>query len=336
MDINRKTWRPFGVAAGAAAALAVGLVAAGPAGAAPRTSASVSGDTLVVNGSSASEALALRLAAGDANTLEVDFGDDGSAEHSFDRSTFSSIEVFLRSGHDQFRVDQVNGTFTDEGLTVDGGSGDDTLDGGDGVEVFFGSSGRDAVDGNRGNDTGILGSGEDSFRWDPGDGSDVVEGDSGTDTLDFNGAAGVENMRLSPNGDRSLFLRDAGNIRMDMDGVERLDLTTLGGVDTVTVDDMTGTDFRQADVDLSGPTGGGDGASDTVTVTGTNRADRIDVSADGEVVDVTGLRTAVSVAGGETMDLLQVNALGGNDEVDVDQAALDLIAVIVDLGSGEA
>jgi hypothetical protein len=335
MDINGKARRRFGLAAGAAAALAVGLVAAGPAGAAPRTSASVSGDTLVVNGSSAGEALALRLAAGDADTLEVDFGNDGSAEHSFDRSTFSSIEVFLRSGSDQFRVDQVNGTFTDERLTVDGGSGDDTLDGGDGVEVFVGGSGRDAVDGNRGNDTGILGSGQDSFRWDPGDGSDVVEGDSGTDTLDFNGADGVENMRLSPNGERSLFLRDAGNIRMDMDGVERLDLTTLGGVDTMTVDDMTGTDFRQADVDLSASTGGGDGLSDTVTVNGTNRADRIDVRADGEVVDVAGLRTTVDVAGGEPIDQLQVSALGGDDEVDVDQAALDLITVSVDLGSGE-
>jgi hypothetical protein len=337
MDINRKTSAlRLGVAAGSAAALAVGLVAAGPAGATPRTSAQVAGDTLVVSGSSASESLALRLAAGDANTLEVDFGNDGSAEHSFDRTTFSSIEVFLRSGHDQFRVDQVNGAFTDERLTVDGGSGDDTLDGGDGAELFVGASGRDAVDGNRGNDTGILGSGQDSFRWDPGDGSDVVEGDSGTDTLDFNGAGANENMSLSPNGGRSLFLRDVANIRMDMDGVERLDLTALGGTDTMTVGDMTGTDFRQALVDLSGPTGGGDGQPDTVTVTGTDRADRIDVTADGQVVDVAGLRTAVDVAGGETSDLLQVNALGGNDDVDVDQAALDLITVNVDLGSGQA
>jgi hypothetical protein len=294
----------------------------------------VSGDTLVVNGSSASEALALRLAAGDANTLEVDFGDDGSAEHSFDRSTFSSIEVFLRSGHDQFRVDQVNGTFTDEGLTVDGGSGDDTLDGGDGVEVFNGGSGRDAVDGNRGNDTGILGSGQDSFRWDPGDGSDVVEGDSGTDTLDFNGAAGIENMRLSPVGQRSLFFRDAGNISMDMDNVEKLDLTALGGVDTVIVEDMTGTDFRKADIDLQGPAGGGDGSDDTVTVNGTNRRDHIDVEADGDVVEVGGLKTDVDVIGAETGDTLRINALGGNDDVDVEAAAEALIDVIVDLGAG--
>jgi hypothetical protein len=336
MHPHRNATRPrFGIAAGAATALAVGLIAAGPAGATSRTSASVSGDTLTVTGSTASDSLALRLAAGDTNTLEVDFGDDGSAEHSFDRSTFTSIEVFLRSGNDRFRVDQVNGTFADESLTVHGSSGDDTLDGGDGAELFDGGSGRDAVDGNRGNDTGILGSGRDSFRWDPGDGSDVVEGSAGFDTLDFNGAGVNENMSLSPDGERSLFLRDVADIRMDMDGVERLDLTALGGADTVTIDDMTGTDFQQADVDLSAPTGGGDGQTDTVTVTGTERRDDIDVSAVGSVVEVDGLQVAVDIAGSEAIDLVAVDALGGDDDVDVDQAALDLIGVAVDLGPGQ-
>ena len=336
--MNRNaTTRRLGIAAGAAAALALGgLGAAAPAGATPRTSASVSGDTLTVSGSSASESLALRLAAGDPNTLQVDFGDDGSAEHSFDRSTFSSIEVSLRSGNDRFRVDQVNGAFADETLTVDAGSGNDTLDGGDGVEVFYGGSGSDAVDGNRGNDTGILGSGQDSFRWDPGDGSDVVEGESGTDTLDFNGAGANETMSLSPDGDRSVFLRDVANIRMDMDGVERLDLTALGGTDTMTVNDMTGTDFRQANVDLSGPAGGGDGQADTVTVNGTERRDHIDVRADGGVVDVAGLRTTTDLTGSEPGDLLQIRALGGNDDVDVDPAALALVNVVVDLGTGQS
>ena len=327
--------RLVGLAAASAAALALGVMAGGPAGATSRTSASVHGDTLTVTGSSRGESLALRLAAGDPNTLQVDFGDDGSAEHSFDRSTFSSIEVFLRSGSDRFRVDQVNGAFADEALTVSGGSGNDTLDGGDGVELFKGGSGRDAVDGNRGNDTGELGSGSDTFRWDPGDGSDVVEGRSGTDTLDFNGANVAENMSLTPNGGRSLFLRDIANIRMDMDGVERLDLTALGGPDTVTVEDMTGTDFRKADVDLSAATGGGDGVADTVTVNGTNRRDNVDVEADGSTVEVDGLKTTTNITGSETIDLLQVNTLGGDDDVDVEQAARDLIGVNVDLGAGQ-
>jgi hypothetical protein len=327
------TTRRFGLAAGTAAALTLGLVAPAAAGSA-RNSAYVANDTLTVSTGSGRQSVALRLAPGDTTTLEVDVNDDGTAEHSVDRATFSSIRVFLGSGSDRFRVDQVNGAFADENLTVDGGSGNDTLDGGDGNELFRAGSGNDDVDGNRGADTGILGSGSDSFRWDPGDGSDIVEGDSGTDTLDFNGAAGAENMRLSSVGRRSLFFRDAGNISMDMDNVEKLDLTALGGVDTVIVEDMTATDFRKADVDLQGPAGGGDGSADTVTVNGTNRRDNIDVEADGDVVEVDGLKTDVDIIGAETSDVLKINALGGNDDVDVEAAAEALIDVIVDLGAG--
>ncbi len=330
---SKLTARRLGLAAGAAAMLAVGLATAGPAAAA--TSASVSNDTLTVNGDSGDDRIALRLAAGAAGTLQVDFGDDGSAEHSFDRSTFSRIEVFTGSGNDQFRVDQANGAFTEEALTIDGGNGDDTLNGGDGVEFFIGGNGEDAVDGNRGNDTALLGNGQDSFRWDPGDGSDVVEGENGTDTLDFNGAGVDEIMSLSPNGERSLFLRDVANIRMDMNGVERLDLTALGGADTVTVNDMSGTDFRRADVDLSAPTGAADGVADIVTVTGTEQADNIHVRDAGARVAVDGLRTETVVAGGEPIDRIQVNALGGDDKVTVAPAVSALIGVGVELGSGQ-
>jgi len=325
--------RRFGLAAGAAAMLATGLAAAGPAAAA--TSASVANDTLTVNGGSGVDRIALRLAAGATGTLEVDFGDDGSAEHSFDRGAFSRIEVFTGNGNDQFRVDQANGTFADEALTVDGGNGDDTLDGGDGVELFIGGNGRDSVDGNRGNDTALLGNGRDSFRWDPGDGSDVVEGDNGTDTLDFNGAGADEIMSLSPNGERTLFLRNVGTIRMDMNGVERLDLTALGGADTVTINDMSGTDFRRADVDLSGPAGGADGVADVVTVKGTERADNIRVRTAGARITVHGLRTETVVAGGEPIDLLQIDALGGDDKVSIDPAVSALVGVGVNLGAGQ-
>ena len=329
--------RPLAVTAGAAAALAIGLASAGPAnpaGATQSPSARVANDTLTVVGTSHNDRIALRLAPGAPGTMQVDLNDDGTAEHSFDRNTFSRIEVFTRSGSDQFRVDQANGVI-DEPATVAGGSGNDTLNGGDGIELFVGGSGNDTVDGNRGNDSAVLGSGSDSFRWDPGDGSDIVEGRSGTDTLDFNGAGVAENMSLSANGGRSVILRDVANISMDMDGVERLDLTALGSPDTFTVQDMSGTDFRRADVDLSGPAGGGDGQADLVTVEGTERADRIDVETDGARVDVEGLRTEVRITGSETSDQLQVNSLGGNDDVDVEEAVAALIGVAVDLGSGQ-
>ena len=112
-----------------------------------------------------------------------------------------------------------------------------------------------------------------------------------------------------------------------MDSVEKLDLTALGGVDTITVDDMSGTDFRQAAVDLQGPAGGPDGAADLVTVNGSAGGDRIDVETDGPAVVAEGLQTKVRLTGSELADRLQVNTLDGNDDVDVDGAVFALIDI---------
>ena len=326
--------RRFGLAAGVAAVAAT-LATAGSAAALRANTAFVAQDTLFVTGSRDDDQIALRLQAGAAGTLQVDFGDDGTAEFSFDRSTFSRIEISARGGDDRVRIDQVNGAFADEAVTIDGGSGDDTMDGGDAAELFIGGPGRDAVDGNRGNDTAVLGAGADSFRWDPGDGSDVVEGQSGFDTLDFNGAGVNEKMSLTPNGERSLFLRDIANIRMDMDGVEALDLTALGGNDEVTVDDMSGTDFRVANIDLAGAPGAPDGAADLVTVNGSAGDDNVDLETDGAVVVADGLQTQVRVSNSELADKIQVRTLDGNDDVDVDGTVFALIGIAVDLGAGQ-
>ena len=334
MDLHRIIGcRPIGVAA--AAALAVGMATTGSAAAtAPTGSASVSSDTLTVIGTGHADQIALRLAAGDPTTLQVDFGDDGSPDQSVARGTFSRIVVLLRSGSDRFRVDQTNGPFADEALTVVGDSGDDTIAGGDGNELVLGGSGDDAFDGNRGVDTAVFGSGKDSFTWDPGDGSDAIDGGDGSDTLVFNGSNDAEVMSLSANGSSSVFLRDRGSIRMDMTGVEGLDLRALGGADSVTIDDMTGTRFHQANIDLSA-LGGGDGQPDVVRVNGTESKDDVSVQTNGTRVDVLGLPTDTRLTGGELIDQLQVNARGGNDEVDVSSAARALIDVAVDLGSGQ-
>ena len=318
---------------GTAALIAAVFLTAAPAVAAS-TRAQVNDHVLIVQGSGGDDKLALRLAPGAPNTLQVDFDDDGSAEASFDRSTFTTIVVMLSGGDDQYRVDQANGAFADEAITVDGGGGDDVMNGGDAAEVFLGRGGSDFVDGNRGGDTAFLHGGNDTFRWDPGDGSDVVEGSGGTDSLDFNGAAGPESMSLSAVGSRSLFFRDAGNIRMDMSDVEVLDLTALGGVDTFTLNDMRGTGFLRADVDLS-VGGNPDGAADIVTVKGTEQADDVNVGAAAGSVVVDGLQTQLRITGSEPADHLQVDTLEGDDVIDVDNAVATLIDVGVDLGADE-
>ena len=137
--------------------------------------------------------------------------------------------------------------------------------------MLIGGDGNDTVIGGRGNDVAFLGDGNDTFIWNPGDGSDIVEGQAGTDTLVFNGANVNENIDISANGGRVRLFRDVGNVIMDLNGVEHIQLNALGGADTITVNDLTGTDVTQVAIDLAGRPGSGqgDGQADTVIVNGT-------------------------------------------------------------------
>src|SRR4051794_40856071 len=85
--------------------------------------ASVQGDVLQITGDGAGDTFVLRLQPGSPTTLEVDVGADGTADFSFDRTTFSAIHVDAGGGDDEVTVDQSGGVFNDEQLTVDGGSG---------------------------------------------------------------------------------------------------------------------------------------------------------------------------------------------------------------------
>src|SRR5689334_17542245 len=76
--------------------------AAGPASAA--TTAQISNGTLQITGDATSEKLAL---SNQPATFALDVGEDGTADFTFDRNTFSAIEVRTKGGDDQ--VDVVNG-----------------------------------------------------------------------------------------------------------------------------------------------------------------------------------------------------------------------------------
>ena len=77
-------------------------------------------------------------------------------------------------------------------------------------------------------------------------------GQGGNDTLLFNGANVDENIDLSANGSRVRFSRDVGNVTMDINGVEQVNFNALGGADTITVNDLTGTDVTRLNIDLAG------------------------------------------------------------------------------------
>jgi Ca2+-binding RTX toxin-like protein len=308
---------------------------------------------LTVEGTNEGDRIALRLQAGQPGVLQVDFGDDGSPEFSFERTQIAQIVVEAGNGGDAVRIDESNGAFsgtiptTLEGGngndmlaggagdgTLDGGNGHDTLAGGNGNETLLGGNGNDSIDGNKGNDAAFLGNGDDMFIWDPGDGSDTIEGENGNDTMLFNGANVVDTVDLVADGSHLKFFRQPANITMDTHGVERVDFNALGLADVVTVNDLTGTGVKELNIDLAGSLGGttGDAAADRVVVNATNGNDKVHVSGSAGV-EVSGLVPTVRIFHSEAEaanDRLEINTLAGTDTVK--SASLDggLIQLFVD------
>ena len=294
---------------------------------------------LTVVGTDASEKIALRLQAGQPGILQVDIGDDGSADFSFDRARVAAIAVDARAGDDLVRIDETNGVFTDSIPTaLDGGDGNDNLAGGSGAETLVGEDGNDSVDGNRGNDAAFLGAGDETFVWDPGDVSDPIEGQDGSDTMVVTGAGIAEKVDLSANGNRLRFVRDIGTVTMDTAGVETVDFNALGGADTVTVNDLTGTGVKTVKTDLAATLGGttGDGATDQLIVNGTNGNDAIELAGRSGTVGLRGLAATVNVTNTEPAnDTLTIDAVDGDDIVDATQVPANSIMLTLDGGAGD-
>ncbi|HEX4797284.1 MAG TPA: calcium-binding protein, partial [Humisphaera sp.] len=245
------------------------------------------------------------------------------------------LNVNLLDGNDTFNAGALQAGVTQ--LTVDGGAGNDNLTGSQGNDMLLGGDGNDFVVGGRGNDSAFLGAGDDTFVWNPGDGSDIVEGQAGTDTMLFNGANVSEHIDLSANGTRLRLFRDVANITMDTDGIENVNLNTLGGADVITFNDLSATAVKQVNLDLGASPGnpGGDGQADTVIINGTANADNVQVSGSGMSYSVTGLATVFNVANSEgNLDSLNVNLLGGDDAFDASTLAAGVTSLTVDGGAG--
>jgi hypothetical protein len=80
--------------------------------------------------------------------------------------------------------------------------------------------------------------------------------------------------------------------------MEHIQLNMLGGADTITVEDLSGTDTNQVAIDLSSPAGSGtgDGAADRDYQRTANN-DHISVVTSGNAIVVKGLAAQVTVSG---------------------------------------
>ncbi len=288
-------------------------------------------DTAEVNGGGGAEVFTVT-----ANGTRVRFDRIDPAPFSLDIGTTEDLVVHMNGGNDSFSATGNLAALIR--LTVDGGTGNDTIRGSNGVDLLLGGDGDDFVDGQQGNDVAFLGAGDDVFQWDPGDGSDTVEGQAGSDSMLFNGSAGAEIFNVSANGGRVRFTRNLGNIVMDLDEVETIDLNTLGNTDTIVVDNMTGTDLVEVKVDLGGMLGGsaGDAAADVVIVNATQGNDIIDVVAAGTSFSVLGLSAQINVTNSEgANDSLVINGLDGNDGITATTVPAGVVKLTIDGGAGD-
>ena len=287
-------------------------------------------DTAEVNGGNGAEIFTIT-----ANGTRVRFDRVSPAPFSLDIGTTETLVLNANGGDDIISATGDLASLIQ--LTIDGGAGNDTISGGNGADVLMGGDGNDFIDGQQGNDLIQMGDGDDIFQWDPGDGSDTVEGGIGADTMAFNGANIAETFDISANGGRTRFTRNIATIVMDVNDVERIQVNALGGADAINVNDLTGTDVAQVDVNLGATLGGttGDAQADTVSVKGTNGTDIIDVFGSGTSAAVVGLSALVAITGAEgANDSLVVSGLGGDDLISATTLPAGVMKLTIDGGTG--
>ena len=285
-------------------------------------------DTTEVNGGNGLEQFTTT-----ANGTRVRFDRLNPAPFSIDIGTSENLVLNANGGDDSFS--NTGNLAALIKITADGGAGNDNLLGSNGIDILIAGDGNDFVDGQQGNDVGFMGAGNDTFQWDPGDGNDVVEGQDGTDTMAFNGSAANEIMEASANGGRVRFTRNVGNIVMDLDDVESIVANAFGGADSVTVNDLSGTNVTEVRPNLSAPGGSDDLAIDNVVVNATNGDDIVALAGSGAGTQVLGLSSLVAISGGRAgSDRLTVNALAGDDVIDASDVAATAMLLTLDGADG--
>ena len=277
-------------------------------------------DTVFVNGTNGADVIKITNVGNDVlvNGLAAQVRITGSDGNGLDRLTINGVggdDVIDASGLDAGHIE----------LTINGGLGKD---------VMIGSEGNDLFNGGDGDDTAFMGAGDDTFVWNPGDDNDTLEGQDGFDTMLFNGAIIAEKIDIAANGGRVTFFRDIANVTMDSNDVEHIVFNALGGADTITVNDLSGTDVTEVELNL-GVAGAGDGAADNVIARATSGDDVALVFGQGSDLQVLGLAAQITVTGAEgANDRITISTLAGDDVIDASTVAAGSMQLTLEGGDG--
>jgi Ca2+-binding RTX toxin-like protein len=278
-------------------------------------------DTVTVNGTNGADAFG---AIGDAGGIDI-FG------------LQAAVDIFFQEvANDRLVLNALGGDDVVDATSLEADGIRLTMNGGLGNDLFLGSEGNDFINGGDGNDTALMGAGDDTFAWNPGDDDDTLEGQDGFDKMIFNGANVAENIDIAANGGRVRFFRNVANVVMDLNDVESIDFNAQGGADTVVVNDLSGTDVTEINLNLATLIGGGDAQPDTVIVQGTSGDDIALVVGDANGTSVLGLAAQINVTGAESAnDRLTINALAGDDVVEASSLAASAIQLTADGGDND-
>jgi hypothetical protein len=96
---------------------------------------------------------------------------------------------------------------------------------------------------------------------------------------------------------------------MDVDGIEQVNLPTLGGADMITINDLSRTGVHQVNLDLSGVPGGGKGDGQ-VDINGTADRDVIAVVSGADGISVVSRSVRVNISGAEAAPPLPGDPVG--------------------------
>jgi Ca2+-binding RTX toxin-like protein len=157
-------------------------------------------------------------------------------------------------------------------LSLNGGSGDDSLSGGDGPDLVTGGDGNDKLNGNggddrvvgdRGADTLFGDDGNDTLVWNNGDGSDVADGNAGFDRVEING---------SPTAGDAFTVRPNG-VQAAIDRTNLVPFTVDFAAEALTVSGGGGDDQFTVSPGLAGLLVTADGESGNDSLSGSEEAD---------------------------------------------------------------
>jgi len=268
--------------------------------------------------------------------LEIASG-DGNDSVTLGALTIATM-VDAGAGNDIVNASAVTAT----GVTLLGGSGDDTLTGGDGADRLEGGAGLDSLAGGAGADTLLGGSERDVL--DGGAGSDIIDGGDDPDSYVFNGqSAGVADaITVRPGTSLALVspgplveIENTTSSETDVLGdIEelRIDTGAATGTDLVTILPLAGTELETVTVRSDGTT------ATTVTIDGSDASENLSIIEDTEnpalerIVGFGPLITLAELTSAD--DSLVVNGAGGDDVIKADPAVGDNIGITINGGTG--